>query len=247
MDAPGGCWRGSAVGGARRGRRPACRTAKPQPPHPPPPPPPPPTPSLRLYEMFMGPLRDTKVWNTRSVDGVHRFLARAWRLVAQGGVDHGAEPAPDQARLLHATIKRVTEDTAALRFNTAIAAMMEFVNGALKWPEPRPAGALRSFALLLAPYAPHLAEELWAELGGGEEGLAYEPWPVADESLLVADEATLPVQAGRAAGRSRMSTTAMGLVCHRHAPLVKSKPPLVKARPGRVTPHLRPTDAQPSL
>jgi hypothetical protein len=86
-----------------------------------------------------------------------------------------------------------------MRFNTAIAAMMEFVNGAMKWPEPRPAAALAPFALLLAPYAPHLAEEAWALLGGSGS-LAYEPWPVADEALLVEDSITLPVQAS---GRGR--------------------------------------------
>ena len=156
--------------------------------------------SLRLYEMFLGPLRDTKVWNTRAVDGVHRFLARAHRLVTTpGAVDASLDPTPDQARLTAVTIARVTADTEGMRFNTAIAGMMEFVNGALKWPAPRPAGPLKAFAQLLAPYAPHLGEELWESLGGGSGGargsLAYEPWPVvADPALLEAQGVTLPVQ-----------------------------------------------------
>ena len=151
--------------------------------------------SLRLYEMFMGPLRDTKVWSTRSVDGVHRFLARAHRLTIENASSDDAPPTRDQARLLAATVRRVTDDTEGLRFNTAISAMMEFVNGALKWPEPRPRAALREFALLLAPYAPHLAEEAWQALGGEGATCAYAPWPVvADPSLLVSDTVTLPVQ-----------------------------------------------------
>lgn len=158
--------------------------------------------SLRLYEMFLGPLRETKVWNAKGVEGVHRFLARVYRLIV-GSVGDGSGPAWDdttptreQLRLLHATIKRVTEETEEMRFNTAIAAMMEFVNGANKW-ETRPRETLRPFVLLLSPYAPHLAEEMWQVLGGGEipgRSLAYEPWPEADESLLVEDSLQLPVQ-----------------------------------------------------
>ena len=153
--------------------------------------------ALRLYEMFLGPLRETKVWNTRAVDGVYRFLGRAYRLVtAPGAVDTTGALAPtrDQARLAAVTIKRVTADTEAMRFNTAISAMMEFVNGALKWGTPRPAGPLREFAQLLAPYAPHLGEELWSALGG-DGSLSYEAWPaVADPTLLESDTVTLPVQ-----------------------------------------------------
>ena len=176
-------------------------------------------------------LPKSQVWSTRSVDGVHRFLARSWRLTVQQESSESVEPTKDQLRLLHSTIRRVTDETDAMRFNTAISAMMEFVNGATKWEAPRPRSALRTFALLLAPYAPHLAEEAWAHLGGEsfaalapkeryEDGgsssaaaaaassssaaaaastspystLAYAPWPVADESLLVSDSVTLPVQ-----------------------------------------------------
>jgi leucyl-tRNA synthetase len=169
--------------------------------------------ALRLYEMFMGPLRDTKVWSTRGVEGVHRFLARAWRAftVKPGAVASGGEegagagglagaalvldddaPTKEQLRALHTCIKRVTVETEEMRFNTAIAAMMEFLNAVYKWPN-RPRAALEPFPLLLAPYAPHLAEELWRMLGNAES-LTYAPWPEADESLLVADTVNVAVQ-----------------------------------------------------
>lgn len=160
--------------------------------------------SLRLYEMFMGPLRETKVWNPKGVEGVHRFLARVYRLIAGGAAGPGETSGPGsvgvsdmppteaQLRVLHATIKKVTEETEDLRFNTAIAAMMEFVNAAYKW-DTRPRGILRQFVLLLGPYAPHLAEEMWNILG--ENGsMAYEAWPEADESFLTEDTVKLPVQ-----------------------------------------------------
>jgi leucyl-tRNA synthetase len=146
--------------------------------------------------MFMGPLRESKPWSTKGVEGVYRFLARAYRLVlgADGATpaDSSASAERDQLRLLHRTIKRVSEDTEELRFNTAIAAMMEFVNGATKW-EARPREALEPFVLLLAPYAPHLAEEMWAALGH-EGSLAYAPWPSYDEALTVDAEVELAVQ-----------------------------------------------------
>ena len=153
--------------------------------------------SLRLYEMFMGPLEQTKPWNTRSVDGVHRFLARAYRLLLdrEGNLNASvtdAEATPDQLRTLHATILKVTDDVEALRFNTAIAAMMEFVNAATKW-EHMPRSTAESFVLLLAPFAPHLAEELWRALGHTET-LAYAAWPEADEQYLVQEEVSIAVQ-----------------------------------------------------
>ena len=150
--------------------------------------------SLRLYEMFMGPLRETKVWNTRSVDGVYRFLGRVWRLFQAnvGGGKLEAAPSAEQLGALHAMIKRVTEETEGMRFNTAIAAMMEFTNAATKWDTAGRA-LLEPFALLLAPYAPHIAEELWAQLGHARS-LTYEPWPVADERYLVRTSVSIAVQ-----------------------------------------------------
>ncbi|KAK9868559.1 hypothetical protein WJX84_010001 [Apatococcus fuscideae] len=147
--------------------------------------------SLRLFEMFLGPLQDTKVWQSKGVEGVYRFLMRAWRLISSGVSSD--QPSKDQLRLLHATIKRVTEDTEEMRFNTAISGMMEFVNGAQKWKGLPPRAGVEPFVLLLAPYAPHLAEELWQMLGH-EESLAYAPWPEYDPQLLEEDTITLPVQ-----------------------------------------------------
>jgi leucyl-tRNA synthetase len=163
--------------------------------------------SMRLYEMFMGPLEATKPWSMRGVEGVYRFLNRVWRLAIDDRSEgmkllpavQDAEPDKETKRLLHQTIKRVTEDLDKLSFNTAIAAMMEFTNHLTPKTE-RPRSVLKTFTLLLNPFAPHLAEELWHALntpGTNERqpaSLAYEPWPSYDESLLKADEVEIPVQ-----------------------------------------------------
>ncbi len=155
--------------------------------------------SLRLYEMFMGPLEAVKPWDTKSIKGVYGFLTRAWRLIVDdsevfqlnASVKDGT-PDKDTLRVLHSTIQKVTEDTDGLRFNTAIAAMMEFVNHVTKL-EVRPRSVVKPFVLLLAPYAPHVAEELWRALGHANT-LAYEPWPKFDPELTKADEIEVPVQ-----------------------------------------------------
>jgi leucyl-tRNA synthetase len=153
--------------------------------------------AVRLYEMFMGPLEASKPWNTQSVDGVRRFLDRAWRLyVDEDGRLSPAmtDEAPDAAslRVLHQTIKKVTEDVEGLRFNTAIAQMMVFVNEMTKL-EQRPRALLEPFVLVLAPFAPHIAEELWSKLGH-RESLAYAPWPAWDPARVVEDNVTVAVQ-----------------------------------------------------
>ena len=156
--------------------------------------------SLRLYEMFMGPLEATKPWNTRGVDGVYRFLGRVWRLLIDDRVEElrlnatviDAPPEGETLRMLHRTIQRVTDDLDAMRFNTAIAAMMEFTNH-LTPLTSRPRSAVETLVLLLAPFAPHVAEELWHALGH-QETLAYEPWPTYDPALLVAEAVEVPVQ-----------------------------------------------------
>ncbi|MCR9115955.1 MAG: leucine--tRNA ligase [bacterium] len=156
--------------------------------------------TLRLYEMFMGPLEATKPWNMQGVGGVRNFLDRVWRMVIDFQAEEIAfvegvedvEPTEEQHRMLHRTIQAVTDDTAGMGFNTAIARMMEFVNFFTK-QDVRPKSALKTFVLLLSPYAPHLAEELWSLLGG-EKSLAYEPWPTYDESFLKEDTVELPVQ-----------------------------------------------------
>jgi leucyl-tRNA synthetase len=156
--------------------------------------------SMRLYEMFMGPLEAVKPWNMHGVEGVYRFLGRVWRLI----VDDPAEtmtlnskvtndaPSGETLRELHRTIQKVTEDTEHLHFNTAISAMMEFSNHLTKL-ESRPRAALETLVLLLSPYAPHICEELWRLLGHPET-LAYEPWPQFDPALTKADTIEVPVQ-----------------------------------------------------
>lgn len=158
--------------------------------------------SLRLYEMFMGPLRDVKIWSTNGVEGVHRFLGRAWRLVVGSALPGGGypehtlatdgAPSKEQLRALHQCISKVTEEIDNMRFNTAIAAMMEFINVANKWTD-RPKEVLEPFVLLLSPLAPHIAEELWCRLGHSQS-LAYERWPEANPEYLREDTMTLPVQ-----------------------------------------------------
>ncbi len=153
--------------------------------------------AVRLYEMFMGPLEAMKPWSTRGVEGITRFLDRTWRLIVadDGTVSPAitsADPSLESRRVLHQTIKKVTEDLEALRFNTAISQMMVCTNEMTKL-EQRPRALLAPFLLLLAPFAPHLAEELWERLGHGKS-LAYEPWPVYDPALTVSERLTIPIQ-----------------------------------------------------
>ncbi len=154
--------------------------------------------SLRLYEMFMGPLEQSKPWNMRGVEGVFRFLGRVWRFVVNEDTDQLDDRvqavAPDAAQLkaIHATIKKAGEDIEGMRYNTAIAAMMEFLNEAYKW-EVRPRAVIEPLVLILSPFAPHLAEELWARLGH-VKSLAYEPWPAFDAVHLVEDQIEIVVQ-----------------------------------------------------
>jgi len=156
--------------------------------------------SLRLYEMFMGPLEAVKPWSMDGVSGVRNFLDRVWRMIiddrAEAVVLHpavsDAEPTAEQNRMLHKTIKAVSEDVEKLSFNTAIARMMEFTNFFLH-ADVRPRRAMESFVQLLSPFAPHVAEELWEALGH-RRTLAYEPWPTFDEALIREDTVEIPVQ-----------------------------------------------------
>jgi len=143
--------------------------------------------AVRLFEMFMGPLEEMKPWSTRGVEGVYRFLNRVWRLYVDedGKLDPAlkkVEISSDLERLYHLTVKKVGEDIEALRFNTAISQMMILVNELTK-TESRPLQILEPFVLLLAPFAPHIAEELWQRLGH-PSSLACEPWPSYDESKM---------------------------------------------------------------
>ncbi|MGA3283489.1 MAG: leucine--tRNA ligase [Verrucomicrobiota bacterium] len=186
------------------------------------------TDALRLYEMFMGPLEMVKPWSTKGVEGVYRFLGRVWRLfvdeksetefeqaetiqpqkgpellkkIQLSGSIKDVEPAREQLKTLHACIKKVTADLDGFRFNTAISALMVFVNDAITW-ETKPVVVLRDFLILLQPFAPHLAEELWEKLNIEHPtsniqhriALAYACWPKFDATLLVEDTLEIPVQ-----------------------------------------------------
>jgi leucyl-tRNA synthetase len=163
--------------------------------------------TLRLYEMYLGPLEQSKPWSTRDIIGVHRFLRRVWRNFVDESGDLRILEDNDQdgangnsgdgvglqtVRLLHKTIERVTTDIERLSFNTAIAALIEF-NSTLVSKDRIPRSVARTFVLLLSPLAPHLAEELWERLGG-EKSIAYESWPVADPRYTREDEITIAVQ-----------------------------------------------------
>jgi leucyl-tRNA synthetase len=157
--------------------------------------------SLRLYEMFMGPLEQMKPWSMKGVEGVYRFLARVWRLAMEENQEGEWILSSDlaeipltsqQLRIAHATIKKVTSDIRLLAFNTAISQMMVFTNEFVN-AKPRPLEALRILLPLLSPFAPHLAEELWSRLGFSSLA-SKQPWPVHDESLLVENEVELAVQ-----------------------------------------------------
>jgi len=150
--------------------------------------------SMRVYEMFMGPLQVSKPWSTAGLVGVSRFLERAWANSEKPMDDSRpkAEPSAELTKLLHKTIKKVTLDTDSLNFNTAISQMMIFLNEASKL-ETLPKSLWESFVLILAPYAPHLAEELWERLGN-TESLAKAPWPLYDEVLTLDEEKEIVVQ-----------------------------------------------------
>jgi leucyl-tRNA synthetase len=173
--------------------------------------------SLRLYEMFMGPLEAVKPWSMKGVEGVYRFLGRAWRMIVEAEADivrldrrvQQATPSVEQAKVVARTTASVTDDFEALRFNTAISRLMEFVNF-FTGQETRPKSAMEIFTLLLAPMAPHVAEELWSLLGH-ENSLAYEPWPEFDPVLLKDDEVEIPVQLnGKLRGRVVVAAGAVG-------------------------------------
>ena len=161
--------------------------------------------AMRMFEMFMGPLEEMKPWSTRNVEGVSRFLGRVWRLYADetGSLDAAVREATmsdDVEREFHTTVKKVGEDIEALRFNTAISQMMIFVNTVMQHPE-RPRQVLEPFVKLVSPFAPHLAEELWAILGHSTS-IAYEPWPSYDPAKLISTSIEIVVQVnGKVRGR----------------------------------------------
>ena len=152
--------------------------------------------TLRLYEMFMGPLDASKAWSTDGLDGARRFLDRVWRLFVK---DDGAlsdkiqdTTGGELEKVYHQTVKKVTEDFENLHFNTGISQLMVFVNEAYR-AEVIPKEYAEGFVKLLSPVCPHIAEELWAKLGH-EGTIAYEPWPEYDEDKLIDDEIEIVVQ-----------------------------------------------------
>ena len=162
--------------------------------------------SLRLYEMFMGPLQAVKPWSTKGVEGVYRFLKRAFRMVTEQPISDRALTAAE-AKTLNATVKKVGEDLETMNFNTAISAMMVFVNE-FAGKSDLPRVAAEKFTLCLAPFAPHMGEELWQFLGH-DSTLAYEPWPAYDAAALVENEIEIPVQVlGKLRGRIKVSVDA---------------------------------------
>jgi len=154
--------------------------------------------SMRLYEMFMGPLEAIKPWSMQGVQGVYRFLQKTWRLIVDEDtgelVDAVKEVPADETtlRLLHQTIKKVTNDIESFGFNTAISQMMILVNHLGKQAD-RPKAVVEKLVLILSAFAPHIAEELWQRLGH-EDSLGYEPWPQYDEDLAKEKEVELAVQ-----------------------------------------------------
>ncbi len=172
--------------------------------------------AFRCYEMFMGPLEQMKPWSMRGVEGVFRFLARVWRLIMtenQAGQWELApsvkdvDPSKAQLKILHATIKKVTEDIESLSFNTAISQMMIFVN-AFTNAEAIPVSVMRTFLILLNPFAPHLSSELWEKLEAKGD-ITGQQWPDYDERLLVEDEVEIVVQVnGKVRDRMTMSILA---------------------------------------
>jgi leucyl-tRNA synthetase len=207
--------------------------------------------SIRVYEMFMGPLEQSAPWQTSGLSGVHRFLQRIHRLYFDDTKHElvellAGEGSERQRKLMHRTIHEVTERLDRLAFNTAIASMMVFVRDITGEkggePEPLPRGAAEAFCLLLSPFAPHLAEEIWRALGH-EQTLAYETWPQADPALLVDDTFVLviqingkrraEIQAPKSAGKDELAALA------REAPDVQrhlegSEPRRVIVVPGRL-------------
>jgi len=175
--------------------------------------------AFRCYEMFMGPLEQMKPWGMRGVEGIARFLARVWRLVMsenQAGEWEVSNAVKDvdlskaQQRVLHATIKKVTEDIESLSFNTAISQMMIFVNALI--PQSRtesiPVSAMQRFLVLLNPFSPHLSSELWEKLNLTGE-ITAQPWPAYDEQFLVEDEVEIVIQVnGKVRDRMTMSIQA---------------------------------------
>jgi leucyl-tRNA synthetase len=149
--------------------------------------------ALRLYEMFMGPLEAVKPWQTSQVAGVSRFQMKVYNVVKTAAANNVLPMSEETTRLLHKTMKKVTEDMDAMSFNTAISAMMVFTNHLQSLKEEVPREAAEKLALMVSPIAPHLGEECWSILGH-KESLAYEPWVQYKEELCIDTRMKMGVQ-----------------------------------------------------
>jgi leucyl-tRNA synthetase len=183
--------------------------------------------ALRIYLMFMAPFENTTVWEEEGINGAYRFVGRTWQFVKS---IIGAEATPDQdeaaaaglTRARHRAIKRVSEDIEAFKFNTAIAALMEYLNALTAYQREHGTtvaliGAARDFVLLLAPFAPHISEELWAQWGG-PYSIHQQPWSSWDEAMVVEETITLAVQVnGRVRDRMTVPATISEAEAHERA------------------------------
>jgi len=160
--------------------------------------------TLRLYEMFMGPLEADKPWNDQAVEGSRRFLDRIWRLYTEENKQDGENK--NLEKIYNQTVKKVTEDFETLNFNTAISQMMIFINAVYK-EEIFPREYAEGFIKLLNPIAPHITEEIWHEVFGHDNTISYEPWPTYDDSKTVEDSYEMVVQVnGKVRGKITVST-----------------------------------------
>jgi len=172
---------------------------------------------LRLYEMFVGPFDQMVVWNTNGVAGIYRFLGRVWDLVENHLSSKGQASALDRRQIKHllaSLVSKVTADLDAMRFNTAVSAMMEFINEAQGLESGLEVEDWRTFLKVLAPFAPHLTEELWQRLGGERSdfhSIHLEKWPVFEEADLKMDSVTVIVQVnGKIRGRLELPSEEAG-------------------------------------
>ena len=161
--------------------------------------------ALRMYEMFMGPLEAVKPWQTSQVSGVVRFMNKAYNVVQNAG---DAEMDTETTKILHKTMKKVTEDVDAMAFNTAISSLMILTNHLQTLKDQVPREAAEKLAIMMSPFAPHLGEECWSILGH-DTTLAYEPWVEFDEALCVDDTIKMGVQVnGKARGEIEIAADA---------------------------------------
>jgi len=158
--------------------------------------------TLRLYEMFLGPLTDSKPWNTHGIEGVSRFLGKFWRLFHNGDVFevNTENPNPEEIKILHKTIKKITEDIENMSFNTSVSAFMVATNelGTLKCKKQQ---ILEPLLILLAPFAPHISEELWSKLGHSNS-IHTQTWPAYNPEYLIENSFNYPISVN---GKTRHS------------------------------------------